>query len=99
MTKVAFDTDCFQHFGKSTELHIVKKPIQLVCQFKSNFAMNIFAHNNRNLQQFMVGVEKRYAISVLPYYYINLPGFTSIGPLLWQAQQTMFSPCQLQPAT
>ena len=36
----------------------------------------------------------------VPYYGVNSPPcLTSIGPLLWQAQQTMSALCQLQPAT
>ena len=35
----------------------------------------------------------------LLYTNANSPGLTSIGPLLWQAKQTVSSLCQLQPAT
>ena len=37
----------------------------------------------------------------LPYseYYRFWPGLTEIGPLLWQAKQTMAALCQLQDAT
>ena len=36
---------------------------------------------------------------MLPCYNANSPGLTYIGPLLWQAKQTMSALCQLQPAT
>ena len=35
----------------------------------------------------------------LPQSYLDSPGLTQIGPLLWQAKQTVSALCQLQPAT